>query len=388
MWQDISRSSGLPFSRSTSASLQTSDNARSSLVVDRQSSGFDYATLGDGNDECVNVSQLQHDLLRLTNHAIASELEVGNLRDRNRMLEEEIQCLEDRIKSNDEILQARALELSEKEESIQTLTKDKIRLRQTEQDILARVAELESDLAGQKAEEETLRLEMQNTVQELLDSRSKNEVLENRVVDLQDNLRETVEASKKRESTALAIAQTEAKHTATILESKLQSCEQQLAKAEEREAQALLQSQEARQETSNLHQSMTNNIASTRREMSAQHRAELDKINIELDASKQEITHLSDQLQEAKNLLVKQTEKSAKNLNAAECRVKDINNDLESKTKECERLQAELDEVRYDVDILILHISVYNLQHMICPSLYSFIFNTVDQEGRIAHFQC
>ena len=83
MWQDISRSSGLPFSRSTSASLQTSDNARSSLVVDRQSSGFDYATLGDGNDECVNVSQLQQDLLRSTNHAIASELEVGNLRDRN-----------------------------------------------------------------------------------------------------------------------------------------------------------------------------------------------------------------------------------------------------------------------------------------------------------------
>jgi predicted nucleic acid-binding Zn-ribbon protein len=221
-------------------------------------------------------------------------------------------------------------------------------LQQTEQDLLARVAELESDLAGQKAAEETLRLEMQNTVQELHESRSKNEVLENRVVNLQDNLRETVEASKKRESNALAMAQTEAKHTATILESKLQSCEQQLAKAEEREAQALLQSQEARQDISNLHQSMTNNIASTRREMSAQHRVELDKINIELDASKQEITHLSDQLQEAKNSFAKQTEKSDKNLNDAECRIKDINNDLESKTEECERLQAELDEVIYE----------------------------------------
>ena len=80
---------------------------------------------------------------------------------------------------------------------------------------------------------------------------------------------------------------------------------------------------------------------------------------------------LSDQLQEAKNLLVKQTEKSDKNLNAAECRINDINNDLESKTEECERLQAELDEVRYDVDIL-MHVSLYNLQHMICVPISLF----------------
>ena len=70
---------------------------------------------------------------------------------------------------------------------------------------------------------------------------------------------------------------------------------------------------------------------------------------MKLESAKQEITHLSAQLQEATNSMTKQSAKATKNLNDAENRIKDISHELDSKSEQCERLEMELNEVRQEL---------------------------------------
>ena len=377
MWQEISSISGLPFPRSPSLV----DNNNGALYTNSRGSRPQSATtlhhLSTDNgtrSTTRSVAQLQSDLLRSTNHAISSEIKIGNLKDQIARYEHKIACQQQQSNELSENLQSCRNDLHHKDETISSLSRDnntlKNSLEKTEKDLSSRIAELEHDLSSQRVIEETLRLDRQKTLQELDNTTKKNEALQKQVADLQDNLRETVEASKQREKRSLVEAQTKGINDMVVMEAKLQNVTQQLAKAEEREQQSSISAQEARQETSNLHQMHNNNINNLRRELSQQHKVEVDKIRLELDNAKQDITHLSAQLQESHNSLAKQSAKATKNLSDAENRIKDINHELESKSEQCERLEMELNEVRYRIVGRYIHI-IRNLTHNVTsPHMY------------------
>ena len=310
-WQEITLISGLPFPSSPTALYNTEADTSSST------------------------------LLRSTHKAIASELKTGTIRE----LQDEVDLLHDHARNLDDDLQARTFALSDRDNKIYSLTEEnqtlQIRLKKSEEDYLSRTTELESNLSNQNAKEKDMRSELQKTIQELNAAQNKNTTLTQQFESLQDNLRERAQTAKKHESNAIALVQTEARSRASVLEAKLQSVEIQLAKSEEREKEAMLAAQEARQEASSINQALHVNITNARRELTAQHRAEIDKKQLELDSARQDNTHLEDT---NRNL--------TKQLNDADCRMKDIKHKLDGKTKECEGLQTELSEVSLSIGIL------------------------------------
>ena len=373
MWQEISSISGLPFPRSPSLVDNNNDALYNNSVIGssrpQSATTLHHLSTGNGSRPTRSVAQLQSDLLRSTNHAISSEIKIGNLKDQITRYEHKIACQQQHSNELNESLQSCRLDLAHKDETMSSLSRDKDVLQNSlekkEKDLSSRIAELEHDLSSQRVIEEKIRLERQETSQELDSTTKKNEALQKQVADLQDNLRETVEASKQREKNSLELAQTKSDNEMAIMEAKLQNVTQQLAKAEEREQQSSISAQEARQEISTLHQMHNNNITNLRRELSQQHKVEVDKVNMELDNAKQEITHQSAQLQEANNSMTKQSAKATKNLNDAENRIKDTKHELESKSGQCERLEMELNEVRHRIVVGYIHI-VRNFISLTC----------------------
>lgn len=310
------------------------------------------------------------------------ELKIGNLNDQITKYDHDMACQQQHVKDLNDTLQSCRNDLSLSADTIASLTRDKNALQNSlekkEKDLSSRIAQLEHDLSSQRVNEETLRLDRQKTIQELDNTTKKNEALQKQVADLQDNLRDTVEASKQKEKSSLESAQKKSNNEMAVMEAKLQNVTQQLAKAEEREQKSSISAQEARQETSNLHQMHNNNIANLRRELSQQHKVEVDKISLELESAKQEITHQSAQLQDANNSMTKQSAKATKNLNDAENRIKDINHELESKSEQCERLEMELNEVRHRI-VVGTHISYATLFH----SPVSFLSHMNTQSNKL-----
>lgn len=261
-----------------------------------------------------------------------------------RNLQEHIRELVDQLNVNSD-------QLTDKDNNIYSLSKEVETLQRHEEDLLSRVKELDNELAIQKATEKHFGSEHSKTIKELDKSRSCNAEHEERIQNLQEHLKDTIQASKQRENDSIVVAQSEAKHDTAILEAKLQSMEQQLVKAEQREEQALIIAKEARHEALDIHQQMHTSIVSARKEMSALHYTEIERMNHELESAKQEIVCLSGQLQQGNILLAKKSEKSCQDLNEAECRIKDISHKLEDKSASCDRQHTELDQVRNITDI-------------------------------------
>jgi len=343
-WQEIERISGVPFrrslpQRSPSGVEELADRTRSatsSLALD-----FHLASISQATE--AEVVRLQRDLL-------AVEIESCSERERNRALEEENASLEKHLRELSENLQARSQQLSNKENELNLLSNDfaflQSKKKQAEEELIARLKGLENELAKQKKTEEKLRLEQSTTLQELEKSRSRIAVHEERIQHLQGNLNDTIQSSKQKESKAIATVQAEAKHNTTIFEAKLQSMNDQLLKAEEREQQASIRVEEARHEASCTQKTMYNIIANERKELKGLHIADVEKMNLELDSAKQG-------LKEANLCLAKLSEKSSKDLNDAENRTKEIKHELGSQSALCEKLKGKLDQVRNIIDALL-----------------------------------
>jgi len=343
MWQEIERISGVPFPRGSQR--QGSPGTDEYL--------FDFANLtqacyGHGGD----VARLQRDLLVATNHATAAEIESGTERDRNRVLEEENALLREDLRELSDNLQARMLELNDKDAELDRASKviESIQtdIQQAEDQLLSRSSALESDLSNQKAKEEQLRSEHSKAQQELDKLRLRNAVQEERIQHLQDNLRDTAQTSKQRENNATTIAHAEAKHKLQILDAKLQHANEQLLKAEERERHLSIRADEARQEALSTHQSMHSVIESVRKEMSALHSTDLEKLNTALESAKHQNANLTKQLHEQRIRLVNETDRLTKSNAEAEKRIEKATHELEGQMARCRSLQTELDQVRYN----------------------------------------
>jgi chromosome segregation ATPase len=357
MWQEIELISGVPFPRGSQrrGSSGVYTNADEDLEFD--SANLTQACHGHGDD----VARLQRDLLVATNHATAAEIESGTERERNRVLEEENALLREDLRELTDNLQARMLELNDKDAELDRASKviESIQtdIKQAEDQLLSRVSTLESDLSHQKAKEEQLRSEHSKALQELEKLRLRNTVQEERIQHLQDNLRDTAQTSKQRENNATIIAHAEAKHSLQILEAKLQNANEQLSKAEERERHLSIRADEARQEALSTHQNMHSVIESVRKEMSALHSIELEKLKIALESAKHQITNLTEQLHQQRIRLVNETDMLTKNNAETERRIEKATHELEGQIARCRSLQTELDQVR----IQCLHVPLnYN----------------------------
>ena len=334
-WQEIERISGVPFRRSLPQRRpETSPSGVEEEIADRTRSATSSLAL---DFHLASISQAtEAEVVRLQRDLLAVEIESGSERERNRALEEENANLEEHLRELSENLQA-------KENEVNLLSNDfaflQSKKKQAEEELIARVKGLENELAKQKTTEEELSLEQSTTLQELVRSRSRIATYEERIQHLQDNLNDTIQSSKQRESKAIATVQAEAKQNATILEAKLQSMNDQLLKAEEREQQASIRVEEARHEASCTHKTMYNIIANERKELKALHSADVERMNLELDSAKQGLI-------EANLRLAKQSEKSSKDLNDAENHIKEIKHELESQSALCEKLKGKLDQVR------------------------------------------
>ena len=341
-WHEIERISGVPFRRSQSqrkpeSGVDAELEARyrphetSPLAID-----FHLANISDATK--AEVGRLQRDLL-------AVEIESGSERERNRALEEQNANYIEQLRELNEELQARSQELSDKEEKLRNLVILHDNKKQTEAELMARINGLENKLVFHEKAEEELRFEQSTTANELEKSRSRIAMYEERVHQLQGNLNDTIQLSKENESKAVARLQSEAKQNAAILEAKLQSTNDQLLKAEEREQQASLRVEEARREASCTLENMYKIISNERKELKALYIADVERINLELDSTKQRLLSLNEEIQEANRRLAKQSEKSTMNLNEAEIRMKEIKCKLGSQSALCEKLQGELGQV-------------------------------------------
>ena len=121
MWQEISSISGLPFPRSPSLV----DNNNDALYTPQSATTLHHLSTDNGNRSSRSVAQLQSDLLRSTNHAIAKELQVGNLKDQISRYEHKVACQQQHSNELSERLQACRDDLANKDETIFSLSRDK-----------------------------------------------------------------------------------------------------------------------------------------------------------------------------------------------------------------------------------------------------------------------
>jgi hypothetical protein len=168
---------------------------------------------------------------------------------------------------------------------------------------------------------------------------------EARVHQLQVNLNDTIQLSKENECKSVARVKSGANQHTAILEAKLQSTNDQLRKAEEREQQASLRVEEARREASCTLENMHKIISNERKELKASHSDDVGRMNLELDSTKQRLLSLIKEVQEANRRVATQSETSTLNLNEAEIRMKEIECKLGSQSALCEKLQGELGQV-------------------------------------------
>jgi DNA repair exonuclease SbcCD ATPase subunit len=369
-WQEIERISGIPFRRT----LPQRISANSPSGVDAELADRTTASLALDFHLASSISQAtEADVVRLQRDLLAVEVESGSERERNRALEEENANLEEHLRELSDNLQVRSEELSSKENEMNILSNNFVTLqnekRRAEEELRARVKGLENELANQKKTDDELRVEQSSTLQELEKSLSRIAVYEERVQHLHSNLNDTIQTSKQRESKAIATVQAEAKQNTTILEAKLQSMNEQLLKAEEREQQASLRLEEARREASCTHKNMYNIIANERKELTASHSADVERMNLELDSAKKRLISLSEEVQEANLRLAKQSEKSTRNLNDAENRMKEIKHELGSRSALCDKLQGELGQVRC---IAYTPLTQLDLYYSVDPISYYF----------------
>jgi hypothetical protein len=348
-WQEIERISGVPFRRSLPQRRpETSPSGVEEEIADRTRSATSSLAL---DFHLASISQAtEAEVVRLQRDLLAVEIESGSERERNRALQEDNANLEKHLRELSDNLLARSQELSNKENELNLLSNDvaffQSKKKQAEVELIARVKGLENELAKQKKTEEELRFEQSTTLQELEKSRSSIAMHEERIRHLQGNINDTLQSSKQRESKAIATVQADAKHNTTILEAKLQSMNDQLVKAEEREQQASIRVEEARLEASCTHKTMYNIIANERKEMKALHSADVERMNLELVSAKQGLI-------EANLRLAKLSEKSSEDLNDAENHTKEIKHELGSQSALCEKLKGKLDQVRNITDALL-----------------------------------
>jgi hypothetical protein len=348
-WQEIERISGVPFRRSLPQRRpETSPSGVEEEIADRTRSATSSLAL---DFHLASISQAtEAEVVRLQRDLLAVEIESGSERERNRALQEDNANLEKHLRELSDNLLARSQELSNKENELNLLSNDvaffQSKKKQAEVELIARVKGLENELAKQKKTEEELRFEQSTTLQELEKSRSSIAMHEERIRHLQGNINDTLQSSKQRESKAIATVQADAKHNTTILEAKLQSMNDQLVKAEEREQQASIRVEEARLEASCTHKTMYNIIANERKEMKALHSADVERMNLELVSAKQGLI-------EANLRLAKLSEKSSQDLNDAENHTKEIKHELGSQSALCEKLKGKLDQVRNITDALL-----------------------------------
>ncbi len=332
MWQEIERISGVPFPNGSH----------------RQGSSSVDTNLGGHISHEGDVARLRRDLLIATNHATAAEIKLGSERERNRVIEEENALLREDLRDLNDNLQTRMYELDEKglelDRASKVIQSLQIDLKEVE-DKLSRVSNLELDLSNHKVEEEHLRSELCKAMEEVDKIRSRNAVQEEKILHLQENLRETTEASKQRENTATTIAN-ETKHSLQILEAKLVYSNEQLSRAEERERRSSICAEKERQEVLSIHQNMQSVIEGVRQEMHVLHTAELEKMNIALESAKQQITNVTEKLHEQQLQSLRETDRLTKSNTEMQKRIEEATDELEDQIARCRSLQTELEKVR------------------------------------------
>ena len=289
-------------------------------------------------------AEIQQQLIHITNHAAAIEIDAGNERERNRALGQTVRCLEEdnmNLQSNASSL---ATALQEKDKHIKGLELVQTRLEESEDDLQARISGLEHDVEKQKAAEDKLRSEHDNKLQELNQAKSQISVYKERISNTQDTLRDAIQSSKEREARAIAMAQADADHTievaeakanqdVTQLQAKLCSLQEQLEKAETREMQATTAAEGARQEIKELHQHL-NEVQLECKEKTNRQRAEMQQIHTELDLLRQTTVDSK-----------KQASVSCNQLKEAEQVFQVKTRELEGVSAQCGQLQTELEQV-------------------------------------------
>mmetsp|Transcript_9882 Transcript_9882/g.17308 ORF Transcript_9882/g.17308 Transcript_9882/m.17308 type:complete len:260 (-) Transcript_9882:16-795(-) len=235
------------------------------------------------------------------------------------------------LQDNVHTLAAKDVQLDQSSKEIETL---QIRLKKTEEKLLSRAKELENELTKQKSTEESVRSNYTNALHDLDESNA-------RVEKLKCDLSNTIQASKQRERNSIEQIRAETKHDTAVLEAKLAAVIAYQEKAENRERQASILAQEAREDRNEIVAKMNDNVESARKHMSAMHITEIKQMNAQLDCAKHENANLLEQIQR----LTQQLLESTKNMNDAEMRVKEMNFKLEEKAEQCNMLQREIEQV-------------------------------------------